>query len=162
MKDLMANKIKTKQEQIEELQKQIKEEKAKVEMKIGKQFLKTFQLEYESEKEALTLIKYLYDKYQPENESAQQNKEPISNNVQDDKMNKIDRLESEINSLELEINRDKYKVRKQRTRRLIQKGGLLEKYFECDHLSVEDTEELLKTFSTYVNANKPKKLMKEL
>lgn len=81
MKDLMANKIKTKQEQIEELQKQIKEEKAKVEMKIGKQFLKTFQLDYESEKEALTLIKSLYDKYQPEKESAQHNKEPMNNNV---------------------------------------------------------------------------------
>lgn len=77
-------------------------------------------------------------------------------------MNKINRLESKINNLELEINRDKYKERKQRTRRLIQKGGLLEKYFECDHLSVEDTEKLLKVFSNYVNTNKPEKLKKEL
>lgn len=45
--------------------------------------------------------------------------------------------------------------RKKRANRLIQKGALLEKYFECEHLSPEQTEELLKTFSDYVNYNKP-------
>ncbi|EMF0280570.1 hypothetical protein KI126_002643, partial [Enterococcus faecium] len=34
--------------------------------------------------------------------------------------------------------------RKKRTRRLIQKGALLEKYFDLSHLSVEETEEVLK------------------
>lgn len=72
-------------------------------------------------------------------------------------MNKIDRIQSKINNLELEINRDTFKERKQRTRRLIQKGALLEKYFDCDNLSVDDTEDLLKTFSNYVNGNKPDK-----
>lgn len=45
--------------------------------------------------------------------------------------------------------------RKKRANRLIQKGALLEKYFECEHLTPEQTEELLKTFSNYVNHNKP-------
>lgn len=42
--------------------------------------------------------------------------------------------------------------------RLIQKGALLEKYFQADNLSVEKTEELLKMFADYVNAHKPNKL----
>ncbi|WP_444875590.1 hypothetical protein [Thalassobacillus sp. B23F22_16] len=50
--------------------------------------------------------------------------------------------------------------RKKRANRLIQKGALLEKYFECDHLEVEETEELLKVFSEYINSNKPIKFMK--
>ncbi len=45
--------------------------------------------------------------------------------------------------------------RKKRANRLIQKGALLEKYFDCEHLTIEQTEELLKTFSYYVNHNKP-------
>lgn len=47
--------------------------------------------------------------------------------------------------------------RKKRANRLIQKGALVESYFEADHLEVEETEELLKTFSEYVNQNKPDK-----
>jgi len=35
---------------------------------------------------------------------------------------------------------------------------LLEKYFQANNLSVEQTEELLKTFADYVNAHKPDKL----
>lgn len=49
------------------------------------------------------------------------------------------------------------KERKTRTRRLIQKGALLEKYFKIDNLSVEETEEFLKQFSSYVKAHKLKK-----
>lgn len=45
--------------------------------------------------------------------------------------------------------------RKKRANRLIQKGALLESYFQCEHLTPEQTEELLKTFSEYVNYNKP-------
>ncbi|WP_063204078.1 hypothetical protein, partial [Lactiplantibacillus plantarum] len=48
--------------------------------------------------------------------------------------------------------------RKDRSRRLIQKGALLEKYFQADNLSVEQTEELLKIFADYVNSHKPNKL----
>ncbi|EOS7966778.1 hypothetical protein ACNZ61_002811 [Enterococcus hirae] len=51
--------------------------------------------------------------------------------------------------------------RKQRTRRLIQKGALLEKYFDLSHLSVEETEEVLKIFSAYVRGNLPQRYKKE-
>ncbi|KZE00942.1 hypothetical protein FBR6_1111 [Lactiplantibacillus plantarum] len=35
---------------------------------------------------------------------------------------------------------------------------MLEKYFQADNLSVEQTEELLKIFADYVNSHKPNKL----
>ena len=34
---------------------------------------------------------------------------------------------------------------------------MLEKYFECEHLSPDETEELLKIYSNYINTNKPNK-----
>ncbi len=52
--------------------------------------------------------------------------------------------------------------RKERANCLINKGALLEKYFECENLSIEETEELLKTFSVYVNEKKPSKFKREL
>lgn len=69
-------------------------------------------------------------------------------------MTRIKKLEQEKNRLERSLSRDHQVERKKRTRRLIQKGALLEKYFESEHLSVEETEELLKMFSEYVNSNK--------
>ena len=72
-------------------------------------------------------------------------------------MTRIKKLEQEKNRLERSLSRDHQIERKKRTRRLIQKGALLEKYFESEHLSVEETEELLKTFSSYVNGNKSEK-----
>ncbi|MFB5292262.1 hypothetical protein ACE4WU_05080 [Enterococcus faecalis] len=51
--------------------------------------------------------------------------------------------------------------RKKRTRRLIQKGALLEKYFDLSHLTVEETEEVLKIFSAYVRGNLPQRYKKE-
>lgn len=51
--------------------------------------------------------------------------------------------------------------RKRRTKRLIEKGALLEKYFEIDYLTVEETEEFLKIFSEYIKANKPIKFKKK-
>lgn len=44
---------------------------------------------------------------------------------------------------------------------LIQKGALFEKYFEAEKLSVDESEELLKIFADYVNANKPDKYKKD-
>ena len=52
--------------------------------------------------------------------------------------------------------------RKKRANRLIQKGALLEKYFYSKHLNIEETEELLKMFSHYVNAHKPEKFINEM
>lgn len=52
------------------------------------------------------------------------------------------------------------KKRKERTRFLIQKGALLDKYFETEKLSFDDIENLLKMFSNYVNSNKPEKYKK--
>ncbi|MDV0249051.1 hypothetical protein RRD27_14125 [Staphylococcus aureus] len=76
-------------------------------------------------------------------------------------MNKHSELQAKKNQLELDINRFNFNDRKQRTRRLIQKGALLEKYFECDNLSPEETEELLKVFANYINSNKSNKFKKE-
>ena len=80
-------------------------------------------------------------------------------------MSYLKKLEQEKNRIELSLIRSELKVsneeRKSRTRRIIQKGALLEKYFECENLTVEETEDLLFTFSDYVNKNKPNKYKKE-
>lgn len=52
-------------------------------------------------------------------------------------------------------------LRKKRTLLLIQKGALLNNYFESNHLSIVKTEELLKIFANYVNANKPDQYKKD-
>ena len=72
------------------------------------------------------------------------------------------RLKEKMDREDFKLRQAKYyenrQARKARSRRLIQKGALLEKYFQADNLSVEETEELLKTFADYVNAHKPDKL----
>lgn len=55
------------------------------------------------------------------------------------------------------INKQSKEERKNRTRRLIQIGALTEKYFDCYNISVDDAEELLKIFSSYVISKKPDK-----
>ena len=72
-------------------------------------------------------------------------------------MTRIKKLEQEKKRLERSLIYESQIERKKRTRRLIQKGALLEKYFEAEHLTVEETEELLKMFSEYVNENKGSK-----
>ncbi|VDG18632.1 hypothetical protein (plasmid) [Lactobacillus plantarum] [Lactiplantibacillus mudanjiangensis] len=71
------------------------------------------------------------------------------------------RLKEQMAREDFKLRQSKYyenrQVRKARSRRLIQKGALLEKYFQADKLSVEQTEELLKMFADYVNAHKPSK-----
>lgn len=76
-----------------------------------------------------------------------------------------DKLQKKIDQEEFILRQSKYfensKTRKERTRLLIQKGALLDKYFETENLSVDDTENLLKTFCNYVNSNKPDKYKKD-
>ena len=76
-----------------------------------------------------------------------------------------DKLQKKIDQEEFILRQSKYfensKTRKERTRLLIQKGALLDKYFETESLSVDDTENLLKIFSNYVNSNKPDKYKKD-
>lgn len=75
-----------------------------------------------------------------------------------------DKLQKKIDQEEFILRQSKYfensKARKERTRLLIQKGAILDKYFETESLSVNDTENLLKIFSNYVNSNKPDKYKK--
>lgn len=76
-----------------------------------------------------------------------------------------EKLQKKIDQEEFTLRQLKYfensKARKERTRLLIQKGALLDKYFETEILSVDDTENLLKIFSNYVNSNKPDKYKKD-
>lgn len=80
-------------------------------------------------------------------------------------MSYLKKLEQEKNRIELSIRRNEIKAsndeRRARTRRLIQKGALLESYFDCEDLTVEETEELLSIFSDYIIKNKPDKYKKE-
>lgn len=72
-------------------------------------------------------------------------------------INQYKKTKAKIEKLNLQRNRLKNIDRKKRANRLIQKGALLEKYLEAEKLSPEETEELLKTFAGYINANKPNK-----
>lgn len=58
--------------------------------------------------------------------------------------NNIKKLLAEKNQLNLQIQREKQQQRKDRTRRLIRKGALLEKYFQLQDLTVDETELFLK------------------
>lgn len=80
--------------------------------------------------------------------------------------NELKKINDKINRLKiqkniLQANSEQNIARKKRTKRLIEKGALLEKYFEIDYLTVEETEEFLKVFSEYIKANKPNKFQKK-
>lgn len=53
---------------------------------------------------------------------------------------------AEINRLQAQIKREKIKQRKLRTRRLIQKGALLDAYFDMRDSSIEETEKNIKYY----------------
>ncbi len=67
----------------------------------------------------------------------------------------------QLKKLKLRKHRLKNLDRKERAHRLIRKGAMLEKYFECEHLSPDETEELLKIYANYINTNKPNKFKKK-
>ena len=73
----------------------------------------------------------------------------------------LKKTNAEIEKAELRKHRLKNLDRKERAHRLIRKGAMLEKYFECEHLSPDETEELLKMYSNYINMNKPNKFKKK-
>ena len=66
----------------------------------------------------------------------------------------IKKKEQELNRLKRDIQRDSQKERKLRTHYLIQKGALLESYFDIKDLSVDETEKLLKELASTVNKYK--------
>lgn len=84
-------------------------------------------------------------------------------------MNRYEKLLDEKNKLEQKITINQNRLsrqlnnsteRRRRTHRLIQKGALLEKYFDIVHLSVQETESLLKIYSDYIKSNMPSKYKK--
>jgi hypothetical protein len=72
--------------------------------------------------------------------------------------NEVDKLEDKIKVLEQKKKALEYKIsneeRRERTRRLIQKGALFEKYLENENVSLKDTEDLLKVLAEFKNKNK--------
>ncbi|MBT2757929.1 hypothetical protein J7E71_18815 [Mesobacillus foraminis] len=69
----------------------------------------------------------------------------------------IQRIEDRIKVLEQKKRALEHKIssedRKDRTRRLIQKGALLEKYLGLEDASVEDTEKWLKVLADFKKKN---------
>lgn len=76
-------------------------------------------------------------------------KTPISNI--DIRIKQLEERKQRIETLASE------KERKKRTNRLIQTGALAEKYFEMEHLTIEQREELFKIFADFISKNKPDK-----
>ena len=66
----------------------------------------------------------------------------MANNDLNDINKRIEKLKIQKNILR--ANSEQNINRKRRTKRLIEKGALLEKCFDIEHLSPEETEELLK------------------
>lgn len=79
-------------------------------------------------------------------------------------INQQARLKKKIEQENFKLRQSEYyentKKRKERTRLLIQKGALLDKYFEIDNLNTDETEQFLKIFSDYVKNKKPDKFKK--
>ncbi|QSQ99324.1 hypothetical protein J0J32_10125 (plasmid) [Lactococcus garvieae] len=79
-------------------------------------------------------------------------------------ISKKEEIQKKIERENLILKKSKYlestKERKARTRKLIQKGALLDKYFEIENLSIDETEDFLKIFSNYIKENKPDKYKK--
>lgn len=73
----------------------------------------------------------------------------------------LKKLIAEKNQLELELNRLQYtKNKQQHTTLLIQKGKLLNHYLDADHLSIEETEEMLQLFSKFIIDKRPERFNK--
>jgi hypothetical protein len=75
----------------------------------------------------------------------------MNNNELQKMTDKIKALEQKKRVLEHKVSNE---ARKERTRRLIQKGALLEKYLEKETVPLKDTEALLKVLAEFKNKNK--------
>lgn len=62
----------------------------------------------------------------------------------------IKKKEQEIRRLQRQMQRDSERLRKERTHRLIQKGALLEAYFDMRDSSIEETEKVLSIIASEV------------
>uniref|UniRef100_UPI00344C033E hypothetical protein n=1 Tax=Carnobacterium sp. TaxID=48221 RepID=UPI00344C033E len=62
----------------------------------------------------------------------------------------IKKKEQELNRLKRTIQRDSQKERRLRTHLLIQKGAMLETYFDMKELTVEETKKLLKELAPII------------
>ncbi|MCY8737546.1 hypothetical protein P8881_19620 [Bacillus haynesii] len=77
----------------------------------------------------------------------------------------IIKIEQKIKKLEQQLKaKEKFKKeekRRLRTKRLIEIGAKTQKYFELEHNSIEEIEEILFQFSEYVKHNKLDKHKKD-
>lgn len=80
-------------------------------------------------------------------------------NVIEEELKRLKKRKSDL------VNQVKYQnkqaYRKERARRLIETGALVETIFELDGLSIEERKELFEMFKAFVIANKPKKFQKK-
>jgi len=56
---------------------------------------------------------------------------------------------------------EKNEKRRERTRRLVETGALVEKHFDLTHLNMSEREEVFKTFAPFIKQNMPKKFKKK-
>jgi hypothetical protein len=159
------------EQQIEQLKNKRKKQEEQLSNKIGGYFLNKLDLNMiNSSDELYKIIDKVIEEF---NKDIEQNNSNGNNeNLTENKINRIvsdimdgfkylKKTNAEIEKAELRKNRLKNLDRKERAHRLIRKGAMLEKYFECEHLSPDETEELLKMFSNYINTNKPNKFKKK-
>jgi hypothetical protein len=159
------------EQQIEQLKEQKKKQEEQLSNKIGRYFLNGLDLNIINSSDELYKI---MDKVIEEfNKDIEQNSSDRNNkNLTEDKITRIvsdtmndfknfQKINAEIEKAELRKHRLKNLDRKKRAHRLIRKGAMLEKYFECEHLSPDETEELLKIYANYINTNKPNKFKKK-
>ena len=75
--------------------------------------------------------------------------------------NNLHKLITEKNRLELTLNKLKtQQAKEEQTKILIQKGALLNKYLDANHLSLEETEQLLQLFSKFIKEKRPERFNK--
>lgn len=80
------------------------------------------------------------------------------NNI-DEEIKRLIKRKSDLTKQANYQNKQAY--RKERARRLIETGALVESIFELEGLTIEERKELFEMFKAFVIANKPKKFHKK-